>query len=101
MNLVEYLKDPGIQQRLMMRVQNEYAATAVANFAMSEIGTLLEQEVASVRQQNADLVEKTTADREIIATLRREVDDLKVKLGQPVQKKHRQGVDDLPTAAPN
>lgn len=89
MNLNEYLKDPGIQQRLMLRAQNEYGATSMANFAMSEIGTLMEQEIATLRAQNAELVTKTTADHELIAVLRREIDDMRVKAGQSVPKKHR------------
>lgn len=89
MNLGEYLKDDGIKQRLMVRMQNEYAATCVANFALDEVGTLLEQEISSLRQQNADLTAKTTNDHDLVKVLRREIDDLKVKLGERVSSRRR------------
>lgn len=94
MNLQEYLKDEGIRQRLMARMQTEYAATCTANFAMSEIGMLLEQEVAATRQREAELVEKTTADRETIRVLRAEIDELKQKLGEPVALSRRRHAAD-------
>ena len=89
MNIAEYLKNDGVRGLLLARLQREIADTIVANFALDEIGGALEGDNAALRQQVANLVEKTTADHALIAALREQVMTLTAEAGRPVPKSAR------------
>ena len=77
MQLDQFFANEGFRVRFTERLQREASSTALANYALDEAGNLLMEEIASrdaqiekLKSDNADLVAKTTADRELIQQLR-------------------------------
>lgn len=77
MNLNDFTGNQAFVGRFNERVQRELNATITSNFALDVAGDMLIEEIqmrdkriAELEQANADLVAKTTSDRELIAQLR-------------------------------
>ena len=77
------LNNPAMAAIALARLRQEYAETAFANFVLDEVATRLTLENEALRKQNIELLEKTTADREIIRELTQQItkiDKKKVKI---------------------
>jgi hypothetical protein len=77
MKLNEFLENEKYRASFLARIQNELAQTTLSNFALDVAGDLLIGEIVArdatieaLSQEKNDLIAKTTADRELIATLR-------------------------------
>lgn len=70
------LNDKPLLDAMLARLTKEYSETAAANFALDIIADSLAADNEKLRQHIAALVEKTTNDRELIDTLRKEIENL-------------------------
>ena len=68
------VNDPNLSAALQSRLVKELGEMALANFARDIIGDSLIAEKEALEQHNADLIAKTTADRQLILELRAERD---------------------------
>lgn len=76
MNL-DLLNNPPLQAAVIKRLTAEIGETFAANCALDLIASSLGAEVEHLRQQVADLTEKTTKDRQLIAELRAILSELR------------------------
>ena len=65
--------NPNLMAALNARLTKELGETFAANCALDIIGDSLAVEIADLKAHNAALIERTTADRDLIATLRAEI----------------------------
>jgi hypothetical protein len=71
-------QDPNVLAAINARLVKEIGETFAANCALDLIGDSLLAENASLKQQIAALVEKTTKDRQLIEELRQQIGDLRI-----------------------
>jgi regulator of replication initiation timing len=67
------LNNPAMAMIALNRLRQEYSETAFANFVLDEVCTRLTVENEALRKQNSELIEKTTADKEIIRELTQQI----------------------------
>jgi hypothetical protein len=67
------LNNPAMAMLALNRLRQEYAETAFANFVLDEVSNRLTLENEALRAQNTDLIDKATADREVIRDLTQQI----------------------------
>ena len=67
------LNNPAMAMIALNRLRQEYSETAFANFILDEVATRLTVENEALKSLNAELVEKATADREVIRELTQQI----------------------------
>ena len=69
-------KDPAMAAAFIARLTREVGETFAANCALDIMCDALAEENAALKQQNASLLEKTTADRDKLAALGAQVEQM-------------------------